>query len=286
MQHEAFQIADDAPAREVWGRLPTFTRYGIVDAAKPAAQIWAVHASEKGPQGPRILLASQRYGAGLSAVCCVQNFWRWRLAREADTRQFDRFWRQFFRFLGESSRQEISLALADQDIRIGSELEVVVERQPAPQSTSELPTQHRVRVEDPNRKIVLDETVELAPRRPISLKFPTAAAGNYTVTALDAAGVVVAARSVEVRDVNVELMLTARNMELLRQWATVSGGNAIKAEDCQDAGALVDSAVRSAESIRRRQSVRRPLGANGWVLTALLAGLGIEWALRRRWQLA
>ena len=62
----------------------------------------------RAPSGKRILMASQRFGAGLSAVICVQNFWRWRLAKDADPQHFDRFWRQLFRFLSEPSRQEVT----------------------------------------------------------------------------------------------------------------------------------------------------------------------------------
>jgi hypothetical protein len=76
-------------------------------------------------------MASQAYGAGLSAVVCVQNMWRWRLARDADPEQFDRFWRQLFRFLGQASRQDVGIELADQDCG-RAEIRVVLERQPRP----------------------------------------------------------------------------------------------------------------------------------------------------------
>src|SRR5882724_2435380 len=43
LQHPVFQIADNRPSREAWAQLPTFTQYGRVDAAKPGAEVWAVH---------------------------------------------------------------------------------------------------------------------------------------------------------------------------------------------------------------------------------------------------
>src|SRR5207248_4029071 len=64
LPHPAFLIADHRPAREVWAELPTFSQYGRVDAAKPGAQIWALHEQDQAPTGRRILMASQRYGAG------------------------------------------------------------------------------------------------------------------------------------------------------------------------------------------------------------------------------
>ena len=82
-------------------------------APKPGAQVWGLHQTDDGPQGRRILMASQRYGAGLSAVVCIQNFWRWRLAKDSDPQQFDRFWRQLFRFLSEAGRQDVPVGSGD-----------------------------------------------------------------------------------------------------------------------------------------------------------------------------
>src|ERR1051325_685649 len=70
-QNPIFQIADDRPLREAWAQLPTFSLYGRVDAAKPGAQVWAVHQNDDGPHGRRILMASQRYGAGLFPVPAI-----------------------------------------------------------------------------------------------------------------------------------------------------------------------------------------------------------------------
>jgi len=60
MQHPVFQIADNRPVRETWAQLPTCIHYGGVDAAKPGAQVWALHQTDEGPRGRRILMASQR----------------------------------------------------------------------------------------------------------------------------------------------------------------------------------------------------------------------------------
>ena len=114
LRHPLFQIGNDRSAQELWSQIPAFTHYGRVNAPKPGAQIWIEHPVDEGPQGPRILMASQRFGAGLSAVLCVQNFWRWRLGKDSATEPFDRFWRQLFRFLSEPSRQEVNIHIADQ----------------------------------------------------------------------------------------------------------------------------------------------------------------------------
>jgi len=80
---------------------------------------------------------------------------------------------------------------------------------------------------------------------------------------------VAAYRSLDIRDVDNELLTTARDMENLRQWANLSGGVAIRSEDCESADQLVDEIKASVERPFLRRPDRRPLGINGWILGAL-----------------
>jgi hypothetical protein len=272
--------------REAWAQLPTFTHYGRVDAAKPGAQVWAVHQTDDGPQGRRILMASQRYGAGLSAVVCIQNFWRWRLARDSEPQQFDRFWRQLFRFLSEVGRQDVSIHLADQALHPQMDVQVVLEKQPNPKNITDPNRKFFVRVEDGRKKLLHEATVNLELGRPVDFRFHADKADIYTVTVSDAMKVPIATRPIEVRDLNVEFQETARNMETLQQWASISDGLAVKVEDCRDAADLVAQIKAKIEQVRRGKPVRRPAGVNGWLLTLVLGGLGGEWLLRKRWGLA
>ena len=285
LQNPVFQIADDRPAREAWAQLPTFTQYGRVDAAKPGAQAWAVHQSDDGPHGRRILMASQRYGAGLSAVLTIQNFWRWRLAKDAETSQFDRFWRQFFRFLSEVGRQDVSIHLADQELRPQMDVQIVLEKQPNPKSVTDPSRQFFVRVEDAQKTVLHEESVELEPLRPVDFKFRAEKANIYTVTVSDARKVPVATRAIEIRDTNVEFQNTGRDMESLRQWAGVSDGLAFKVEDCPNPSDLTAQIQAKLEQIKHTKQMRRPLGLNGWMLTLVVGCLGGEWLLRKRWNL-
>jgi hypothetical protein len=285
LQHPVFQIADNRPTRDVWAQLPTFTQYGRVDAPKPGAQVWALHQSDVGPNGRRILMASQRYGAGLSAMLCIQNFWRWRLAKDAEPQQFDRFWRQLFRFLSEVGRQDVSIHLADQDLHPGMDVQVILQKQPNPKNVSEVSHTYFVHVEDRQKNTLHDGTVELEPLRPVDFKFHAEKADIYSVTVSDSMKIPLATRSVEIRDVNVEFQNTARNMETLRQWASVSGGLAVKAEDCRDAAGLANQIKAKIEQVRHAKQLRRPLGLNGWTLALVLGCLSAEWLLRKRLEL-
>jgi hypothetical protein len=74
-------------------------------------------------------------------------------------------------------------------------------------------------------------------------------------------------------------------METLRQWASVSDGLAFKREECPEASALVQQIRNRIEKVRLTAQIRRPVGVNGWMLSVVLACLGAEWLLRKRWDL-
>ncbi len=286
VQHPVFQITEDRGVRETWAQLPTFTQFGRVDAAKPGAQVWLQHQSEDGPHGRRILMASQRYGAGISTVLTIQNFWRWRLAKDSDPQQFDRFWRQLFRYLSEAGRQDISIHLADQELHPQMDVQVILEKQPNPKNITDTNRKFFVQVENGQKQILHEEAVDLEPLRPVDFKFRAEKPDVYLVTVTDALKVPLSSRPIEIRDINVEFQNTARDMESLRQWAGVSDGLAFKVEDCPDAADLVAQIKAKIEEVRQGKQMRRPMGVNGWTMLLVLGLLGGEYLLRKRWGMA
>ncbi|MET0553510.1 MAG: vWA domain-containing protein [Vicinamibacteria bacterium] len=286
-RHPVFQLGEGAAGTRAWDALPTFTQYGRVLAEKPGAVVWARHGEDSGPNGPRILMAAQSYGSGTSAIVCVQNLWRWRLAKDSDPQAFDRFWRQLFRHLGQSGRQDVLVQVLDQELRPHADVRVLLERQPRPDLAGDAdPRAYSVVVRAPAGASVLDQQMPLAPSRPVGLTFRAEDEGTYTVQVTDAAGATVASQPVEVRDTDRELSRTGRDLPNLRQWASGSGGFALAEEEAGDPAALVARVVEEAQELVRRRARRVPLGWNAGVMAALLALLGGEWALRRRWGLA
>lgn len=285
-----FQVAESAGAsRAVWAGLPTFSQYGRVLGAKPAATVWATHDEDRGPQGRRIMMASQPYGAGLSAVIGLQNFWRWRLAKDADPQQFDRFWQQLFRYLGQSGRQDVGIEFPDQTLLPRSDIRAVLERQPRPEGTAKPAASadsHSVRVVGPDRQPILERKLELLPLRPVEISFRAEKEGTHTVVVRDAHDLQVASRMVEVRDVDREMLRTGRDMENLRQWARVSQGLALPAEECEDGEGLVARLKKQLAGLQGGRRLRLPLGLDGWGMSGVLALVCGEWLLRRRWGLA
>lgn len=286
LRSPVFQVGDAGAGAAVWDRLPAFHGYGRVESAKPGARVWIEHSEDVGPHGRRILLASQPFGSGISAVFCVQNLWRWRLARDADPRPFDRFWQQLIRSLGEGRREDLVIRLPDQDLRPRSEVRAVVERRPDPKNAVEGPRPFLVRVEDGSKATVMERTIELAPSRSAEVTFRAEVPGVYALTVLDPIGSPLASRTVEIKETNVEFEHTARDMENLRQWASLSDGLALKAEDCRSAGELIKALRERAEEARKMPARPLPAGMNGWTLFSLLTCLAAEWGLRKTWDLA
>jgi hypothetical protein len=284
LQHAVFQVKDDGSSSRVWEGLPTFTRYGRVLREKPGAVVWARHDQDTGPAGRRVLMAVQPYGGGLAAVVGVQNFWRWRLARDADPQTFDRFWRQLFRHLGQSGRQEFQVTVQDEELRPHSEVRALVERQPRPEATDQEEAV-TLRVRSPHGQLSFEQQARVAPQRPAEVRFRVEDEGVYTLTVEDARGVPRTTQPLEVRDVDREMEHTGRDLENLRQWAGLSRGAALREEDAGSGSALAERIQATVEEASRR--VRHvPVGVNAPMLCAILGALCGEWALRRKWGLA
>jgi hypothetical protein len=99
----------------------------------------------------------------------------------------------------------------------------------------------------------------------------------------DANDILIASRSVEVRDENLEWLRPIRVMDTLDQWATLSGGVAKKIEQAEDAHELVRQVIERSDEARRQLPDREPLGINGWMLSIIAGCLATEWILRKRW---
>lgn len=286
LNHNAFQLADGKPTAEPWSKLPAFKQYGQAEAAKPGARVWIVHARDKSPSGKHPLLASQRYGAGISAALCLQNLWRWRMAKGSEPGDFDRFWRQWLRFLAESTRQEVMIHFADQDLRPGSTVRVTLERHVSGSAEIKArPSSYYVRLLGEARTVLETQQVKLVPGRPIDVQFKIANAGLYDISVTDENKVPVADRPLEIRDLNREFQHTARDMQMLEQWAAVTGGLSAKVEECPEAGEVIRRVIEQVQQRRLREPLRKPAGINGWILALLVGALSAEWILRKRWNL-
>lgn len=81
---------------------PLFLDYAPVRQLKPGASELASFTAPGGRKS--ILLATQRYGAGRSAVLATDPLWHWRLSMPSDNRDFSIFWENLTGFLAQSGR--------------------------------------------------------------------------------------------------------------------------------------------------------------------------------------
>lgn len=282
LTHPVFELGGEGRQGAAWDKLPAFSGYVHPATAKLGARVWAISSDGRGPGRSRcILMAEQRYGAGISAVICIHNFWQWRLAKDGEPQQFDRFWRQLIRYLGEVRREEVEIGFPEQELSPNADIRVTIQRRPDPRFP-QAARDYIVRIEDAEKRQVKEHAVSIAPDRAVEVTFRVPASGAYSVSVIGADGVLQATRTVEIREANIEFQRTARDMENLRQWASLTGGIAVKAEDCDDAGELVAQIRTQAKRPSRGRHSGMPVGVNHWVLTALLLCLCAEWALRKR----
>lgn len=283
-----FEIDHPTKTRDAWQKLPPFDDYGRAASAKPGATIWAVHSADTGPDGkPRILMASQSYGSGMVAVLTVQNFWKWRLAKECDQAQFDRFWQQFIRRLAESGRSPIRIDVLDQELAPGREIALSIEKMPDAKKNDATTDRIQFRVQDSSGAQVLAKTLALQPGQSQRVTFFPAQAGTYKLEAVDAvSNTQLATRSLEILAPNLEMQRTSRDMETLKQWAMFSSGSAWTIESARaDPDNFAKTVLAQIESSRVARQQRTPIGINGITFALVLLPLCAGWVLRKRWML-
>lgn len=282
LRNSVFRVSETEAVASVWEALPAFETYGRVASAKPGATVWALHERDSGENGRRILMASQPYGAGISAVIALQNFWRWRLDRDAEPERFDRFWQQLLRYLAQSGRQEVNVFFPDQALQPGGEIRAVVERAGRTDSGEML---HEVSVKDPRGETVSEHDVALAGGDSATIRFPAQTEGVYQVRVEWPGAARPVVEPIEIRDGNRELERTARDLETLEQWARASDGFATPIGDVEDVDAVLDRLRERAEARRRKRRRLEPAGLEPLVLVMLVGATAAEAALRVRWRL-
>ena len=283
-RHPVFRVSDQMGAREAWSNLPAFSNHAVVAGIKPGAEVWLEHTLPVGQQ-PKALMATQRFGNGVSSVICMQSFWKWRLAKESNTDHFDRFWQQLLRYLSEAGRESISLTLGDQSLQPGQPVELSIERRADASSTAGTAEDYEVVFRDQKKMEIDRETVRLEAGQALTVTFKTESEGTYTASVESRTGAVLASRSVDIRDVQIELVNTAIQMDTLAQWSGLSGGFSERADECPDLEERLTTLFERQRDVSAPTSYPMPAGMNGWCLTLLISLIGTEWILRKRWSL-
>lgn len=284
LRNAVFQISEQSSVRTAWDALPMFSNAARVAGVKPGAEVWLEHGQPSGEQRP-VLMATQRFGNGVSTVLCMQNCWRWRLAKESNPEHYDRFWQQLLRYLSEAGPESVSITLADQRLAVGQPVLLTVERMADPSATSGTADSYQVLLRDESQREVDRQTVNLEAGQSLDVTFQPESEGTYTATVLDKTQSAAAIRSFDLRAIKDELTRTAARMDILRQWAGLSGGFAERAEECDQLEERLNEVLDRAGNDIRTRPYPVPAGINGWSLALLLSLIGTEWILRKRWRM-
>lgn len=274
-------IADQTSA--VWDALPGVWWRLPVERLKPLATVLLV--TDAGAPGGAAdappLLATQPFGAGRTAFLAFDGTWRWRSTAEP---QFNRFWIQMARYLGQRRREGQSnrgvITLEKETLRIGESVRIeaqVLDRRFVPwyeptilaQIESEATETREVALTAiPGREgwFEVRFTLDFAGSGMIRIPLPGGAPGEALT------------KYINVRRPDLERRTLRQHGELLAVLAGETGGQYVQLDQVNDVPAWIEN--RSEVRTIRGRDI--PLWDSPYLLAALTGLLAIEWTLRRR----
>lgn len=269
-----------APIEEVdarWRAMPPLAGVAALGPLRPGAQALAVVGAA---DGPRPLVALQRYGQGRVLVFTGEASWRWRMQLPSGDRTYERFWRQAVRWISSGAPDQVAVAAPDVAAGAASVLSIDVrDEEFAPVADADV----GVRITRPGERA---DDIPAAPSNPSRGRYAAGVRfdepGVYKVSATarrDGRTVGTADRFVLVGGVDREMADPRLNEEVLRRVALASGGEYLHAEEAHRLAPLLSSTAAPAAP------TLVPLWHNAWVFAALALLLAMEWAVRRRWGL-
>ena len=269
----------DQDLEKRWQAMPALAGVATLGALRPGAEALAVVTAQ---DGPRPLVAVQRYGQGRAVLFAGEASWRWRMQMPSTDRTHEFFWRQAVRWIAAAAPDRVSLGSVPSLVP-GSRtaINVAVRNQEfAPVGDATV----RLRVTRPDGSSE-DATAALAAPQAGSysgeLRFDEP--GVYRINAVAQRGetqIAAANRWILVGGADLEMADPRLNDEVLRRIATASGGSYLPADDVGDLPSLIAAAVAEPANPQVEE-----LWHNVWIFVALMLLLAAEWVLRRRWGL-
>ena len=275
--HPIMRVAADSDASRLrWLAAPSLSSTAGLGGPRPGAVVLATAGSAGGLGRP--LVAVQRYGEGRSMIFGGEAAWRWRMLMPATDGTYDSFWRQSMRWLAGASPRPVEVhgpvdAMPGESVKVGIRVRnASFVAAPGAQLsvTVEGPAGER---ESPMTAASDDPAVQTA-------VFTPSQAGVYRVKAdvrWPDGRVESATTSVLVGGTDAEMSEPWRHAAALARIAEESGGSLVAEADLDTLPALLEKAAGAPE-LREKELWHRP-----WVFIMLVAMLGAEWALRRRW---
>ena len=279
LRHPIMRVAPDSDAsRQRWLAAPSLSSTAGLGGPRPGAVVLATAGSAGGLGRP--VVAVQRYGEGRSMIFGGEAAWRWRMLMPATDGTYDTFWRQSMRWLAGASPRPIEVhgpidALAGEPVKIGLRIRDAAFA-PVPGArvsvSVEGPAGER---ESPMPSVSDDPALQTA-------VFTPSQDGVYRVKAdvrLPDGRTETATTSVLIGGADAEMAEPWRHDASLARIAEESGGAIVDEADLETLPALIQKAAGAPE-LRETELWHHPI-----VFVMLIALLGAEWGLRRRWGL-
>lgn len=262
-----------------WHAVPPLSGAAALGSLRPGARALAlVHT----PDGPRPLVAVQRYGQGRSLVFAGEASWRWRMQMPSADRTYELFWRQAARWISAATLDPVSIPTPPAIVP-GSATTIGVDvrsEEFAPVGDAQV----TMRITAPGggtRDVLAPLTDPQSGRYSSEVRFDDP--GIYRVTAAARRGATTlggAERWILVGGADLEMADPRLNEEVLRRIAVTSGGSYLRADEVGRLPSLLASAVAEPSAPQLEE-----LWHNVWIFIAVMMLLAAEWMLRRRWGL-
>jgi hypothetical protein len=263
--------------------LPGMWWYYPVRRAKPGAEVILVHPTNRNRFGEHVLMAATRVPAGRTLFVGVDETWRWRMPY-AD-RYTERFWRAAVRDVAiaklRSSDKRFDLRTDKERYNLGESIEVSVRvfDEDFRPSREEQQVVHLQRVDRPIEELVAHKQDLGSYQRTLRADVP----GTWRLWLEDPAqtGKKLSQRTLEVQVPMLEFVNPALDRPRLESLAAASGGRCVGLHELP---ALLSGLSGESRRVPVRTE-RKDLWDRGWVLLTVVGLLGVEWALRKKFNL-
>ena len=277
--HPIMRIGEPGEMETRWAALPPLSGAAALGALRPGAQALALVQT---PDGPRPLVAVQRYGQGYSMLFTGEASWRWRMQMPSEDRTYELFWRQAARWTAAGAPDLVSIT-SPPAIVPGSTAAIAVDVRS--EAFTPVSDAHVTLEVTPPGGASQDFHVPLiepqSGRYSAEVRFDEP--GIYHVTAAAQGGNEASGRAerwILVGGVDREMADPRLNEEVLRRIATATGGRYLPGQQAAQLSALLASGEPEPSAPQLQE-----LWQNVWIFAGVLMLLAIEWTLRRRWGL-
>lgn len=127
LEHPVLQLRGTPEASAArWDSLPALSLLNPIRDAKPGASVLL---TGRGPGGPYVVLATQRYGRGRAVTLTPQDSWVWQMHADIplEDQTHEVFWRQLLRYLVSEVPQPLSVRLSADRVEPGQPVTVTAD---------------------------------------------------------------------------------------------------------------------------------------------------------------